>query len=98
MLKALVIAVALWSTGCRHSSPKESLLVGSWHYKGLMDASYVITFDPDHTFSVWREVLGHSFIDCHGSWRVEGDTIVRDITYPRPDLHQSDPAHVREPI
>ena len=69
---AIAIAIALCSGACSRAS-QDRQIVGSWYYAYVIDAAPGITFDPDHTFTVWNEDDGRREDMVFGTWRVEGD-------------------------
>src|SRR5438477_1861803 len=71
----------LFLAACHQLSPTEKRLVGSWDYNRQIDGVDTITYEADHTFFVSVRMMDDRWTQCWGRWRVEGNDIIRDITY-----------------
>lgn len=109
-MKLFIIAFVVCAAGCQVSRSTEQKLVGSWDYNRTIDSVDTITYETDHTFFVSVGMMDDRWTESSGRWRVEGNDIVRDITYmdipsgngkSHRDLvawRERQTRHVREPI
>jgi hypothetical protein len=110
MVKLSLIVFVICTTGCPISRSTEQKLVGSWDYNRTIDSVDTITYEANQTFFVSVRFMDDRWTQCWGRWRIEGNDIVRDITYMqippgdgkshRDNLawRERQPRHVREPI
>jgi hypothetical protein len=79
-----LLSIAVFAGACQRSAPPERMLVGSWsEVYHAMDSITFLTFEPDHTFTVSIDGFdSRMHLDSWGSWRIEGQELVRDVTYP----------------
>jgi len=62
------------------SSSREAKLIGSWTFASV-DSTLTVTYRKDHTFSESTWTGGERFVGCTGKWHLEGNDIVREVTW-----------------
>ena len=76
MMKPLTVAIMLLCTPACWQGSRDGEVVGSWYYPYVIDATPGVTFNADHTFTVWNEDEGRRDDMMFGTWRIDGDEVV----------------------
>jgi hypothetical protein len=75
-----LVLAAFSLVACDHLSRTERSVVGTWRQQEIDGAEYLV-LGADHSYAFVAkadENIRRNLLVCEGSWRIEGDELVRD--------------------